>query len=142
MVPHSLITSCLDYYNILYMGRPLKNMKLQLSRIKWGFFFWPLAIVLLHEFHWLSGFQVHFKVLIVTYISPVWHRARLLQDHLSSIVSACHIRSSRWGMFWVPSIKQCYIVRRRTHAFCAAVLALWNSSPLREPIAPTFRVFF
>lgn len=74
MLIHALVTSRLDYYNVIYVGIPLKTMwKLQLVQntaactilpTPWFTYVTPL----LCDLHWLPiVFKVQFKLMVIIF---------------------------------------------------------------------------
>lgn len=110
------------YCSVLYMGLPLKSIqKLQLvqNEVVQTVIRTPQSMhitILLHKVHWLPvSLWIQFKVLTVSYngihnIGPSYLRTDAsLWGLIHSSDSFQPIRFSRWGMLWVPPIRECHL---------------------------------
>lgn len=94
-VTHGIVTSHLDYCNVLCIGLPLKGIQTAAICGCMGAHIIPL----LHELHWLPVQFVAFKTL--HNVGPVY-----LKDHLFPVVSTHPVQFGRLGMSQIPSVKE------------------------------------
>ncbi|KAF7251301.1 hypothetical protein EYD10_03390, partial [Varanus komodoensis] len=115
-VIHALVTSCLDYCNVLYVGLPLKTVQiLQLvqnkaARLLMGTDRYSHITPVLYQLHWLPvGVQAQFNMLVLTYkalngLGPGYLKERLGLYTVNTvygdtIVLPCHLEVPNDLMF-------------------------------------------
>ena len=107
-VTHALVTSCLDYCNVLYVEWPLKMVqKLQLvknstARLLTGASYREHMTHLLQEQQWLPvHFWAQFKVLVITYKALYRLGPGYLKDHISLYAPSGQLRSAEEALLSV-----------------------------------------
>ncbi|KAF7247239.1 Calcium uptake protein 1, mitochondrial [Varanus komodoensis] len=118
-VTHALVTSCLDFCNALYVGLPLKTVRiLQLvqnraARLLTGTGRYVHMTPVLHQLHWLPiEVRAQFKVLVMTYKALNGLGPGYLKERLHPYMPACPLRSAGEALLQEPSVKEI----RRTEA--------------------------
>ncbi|KAF7253194.1 von Willebrand factor A domain-containing protein 3B [Varanus komodoensis] len=111
-VTHALVTSCLDFCNALYVGLPLKTVRiLQLvqnraTRLLMGTGRYVHMTPVLHQLHWLPiEVWAQFKVLVMTYKALNGLRPGYLKEHLRPYMPARPLRSVGEALLREPSVK-------------------------------------
>uniref|UniRef100_A0A8D2L5S4 Reverse transcriptase domain-containing protein n=1 Tax=Varanus komodoensis TaxID=61221 RepID=A0A8D2L5S4_VARKO len=150
-VTHALVTSRLDFCNTLYVGLPLKTIRiLQLvqnraARLLTGTGHYVHMTPVLRQLHWLPiEVRVQFKVLFMTYkalngLGPGYLNG--LGPGLCSYVPARPLRSAGESLLRKPSVKDIRRVSTRRRAFSAVAPNLWNALPREVHLSLSLFVF-
>ncbi|KAF7247602.1 Cytosolic 5'-nucleotidase 3A [Varanus komodoensis] len=111
MVTHALVTSRLDFCNVLYVGLPLKTVQtLQLvqnraARLLTGRYAHMTPV--LRQLHWLPiEARAQFKVLIMTYKALNGLGPGYLNERLRPYMPDRPLRSAGESLLWEPSMKE------------------------------------
>ncbi|KAF7253646.1 2-succinyl-5-enolpyruvyl-6-hydroxy-3-cyclohexene-1-carboxylate synthase [Varanus komodoensis] len=136
MVIHALVTSQLDYCNALYVGLPLKMVRiLQLvqnraARLLTGTGCYSHITPVLCQLHWLPvEVQAQFKVLVLTYKAMNGLGSGYLKEHLFPYMPSHPLRSAGEVLLREPSLKEIKRTTTRSRAFSAVVPSLWIVLP-------------
>uniref|UniRef100_A0A8D2Q3W3 Reverse transcriptase domain-containing protein n=1 Tax=Varanus komodoensis TaxID=61221 RepID=A0A8D2Q3W3_VARKO len=147
-VTHALVTSRLDFCNMLYVGLPLKTVRiLQLvqnraARLLTGTGRYVHMTPVLHQLHWLPiEVRAQFRVLVMTYKALNGLGPGYLKERLRPYMSARPLRSAGEALLWEPSMKDIRRVSTRRRAFSAVAPNLWNALPREVRLAPSLFVF-
>ncbi|KAF7252606.1 putative RNA-directed DNA polymerase from transposon BS [Varanus komodoensis] len=110
-VTHTLVTSRLDFCNVLYMGLPLKMLQiLQLvqnraARLLTGTGRCSHITPVLHQLHWLPiEVRAQFKVLVMTYKALNGLGPGYLKECLRPYMPSCPLRSATDALLQEPSV--------------------------------------
>ncbi|KAF7246231.1 Transcription initiation factor TFIID subunit 4B [Varanus komodoensis] len=123
-VTHALVTSHLDFCNALYVGLPLKTVRiLQLvqnraARLLTGTGRYAHMTPVLRQLHWLPiEVRAQFKVLVMTYKALNGSGPGYLKEHLHPYMPSRPLRSVGEALLREPSVKE---IRRdsRTLSLC------------------------
>ncbi|KAF7243737.1 hypothetical protein EYD10_10062 [Varanus komodoensis] len=132
-VTHALVTSCLDFSNALYVGLPLKTVRiLQLvqnraARLLMGAGRYVHMTPVLRQLHWLPiEVQAQFKVLVMTYKALNGLGPGYLIELLRPYTPAHPLRSAGEALLREPSVKE---IRRKGEPYCN-VLSLETTEQL------------
>uniref|UniRef100_A0A803SZA6 Reverse transcriptase domain-containing protein n=1 Tax=Anolis carolinensis TaxID=28377 RepID=A0A803SZA6_ANOCA len=135
-VVHTLVTTRLDYGNVLYVGLPLKTArKLQLvqraaARLITGAAYREHTTPLLRQLHWLPiCYRAQFKVLVLAYKALNGSGPTYLSERIFSYEPTRTLRSSGEALLSVPPASQVWLVATRNRAFSVVAPRLWNSLP-------------
>ncbi|KAF7251566.1 Zinc finger FYVE domain-containing protein 26 [Varanus komodoensis] len=125
MVTHALVTSHLDFCNALYLGLPLKTVRiLQLvqntaARLLTGTGHYVHMTPVLRQLHWLPiEVRAQFKVLVMTYKALNGLGPGYLKDRLHPYMPDRPLRSAGEALLQEPSMKE---IRRDFQLEAAAV---------------------
>ncbi|KAF7254272.1 putative RNA-directed DNA polymerase from transposon BS, partial [Varanus komodoensis] len=147
-VTHALVTSRLDFCNVLYVGLPLKTVRtLQLvqnraARLLTGTGRYAHMTPVLHQLHWLPiEARAQFKVLIMTYKVLNGLGPGYLNECLRPYMPDRPLRSAGESLLREPSMKEIRRVNTRRRVFSAVAPNLWNSLPKEVRLAPSLLVF-
>ncbi|KAF7242656.1 Inactive N-acetylated-alpha-linked acidic dipeptidase-like protein 2 [Varanus komodoensis] len=117
-VTQALVTSRLDFCDALYMGLPLKTVRiLQLvqnraARLLTGTGHYVHMTPVLRQLHWLPiEVRAQFKVLVMTYKALNGLGPGYLKERLCPYMPACPLRSAGEALLREPSVKE---IRRLT----------------------------
>ncbi|KAF7246760.1 Reelin [Varanus komodoensis] len=112
MVTHALVTSRLDFCNTLYVGLPLKTVRiLQLvqnraARLLTGTGRYVHMTPVLRQLHWLPiEVRAQFKVLVITYKTLNGLGPGYLKERLHPYMPGLPLRSAGEALLWEPSVK-------------------------------------
>ncbi|KAF7243474.1 Far upstream element-binding protein 1 [Varanus komodoensis] len=112
-VTHALVTSRLDFCNTLYVGLPLKTVRiLQLvqnraARLLTGTGHYVHMTPVLHQLHWLPiEVRAQFKVLVTTYKALNSLGPGYLKEHLRPYMPTYPLRSAGEALLREPSMKE------------------------------------
>ncbi|KAF7246159.1 putative RNA-directed DNA polymerase from transposon BS [Varanus komodoensis] len=126
MVAHALVTSRLDFCNTLYVGLPLKMVRiLQLvqnraARLLTGTGCCVHMTPDLRQLHWLPiEVRAQFKVLVMTYKALNGLGSGYLKERLHPYMPGRHLRSAGEALLREPSVKE---IRRFVCYFIASVI--------------------
>ncbi|KAF7246206.1 NIPA-like protein 2 [Varanus komodoensis] len=132
-VTHALVTSRLDFCNVLYVGLPLKMVWiLQLvqnrtARLLTGTGRYAHMTPVLRQLHWLPiEVRAQFKVLVITYkaLGPGY-----LKESLRPYMPARPLRSAGEALLQEHSVKEFRSLGTQRRAFSAVAPNLWNVLP-------------
>ncbi|KAF7240555.1 Thromboxane-A synthase [Varanus komodoensis] len=125
-VTHTLVTSRLVFCNVLYVGLPLKTVRiLQLvqnraARLLTGTGHCSHITPVLRQLHWLPiEVQAQFKVLVMTYKALNGLGPGYLKEHLHPYVPSRPLRSAADALLREPSVNE---IRRRRRDFLQLML--------------------
>ncbi|KAF7248278.1 putative sodium-coupled neutral amino acid transporter 11 [Varanus komodoensis] len=142
-VTHALVTSRLDFCNALYVGLPLKMVRiLQLvqnraARLLTGTGRYVHMTPVLRQLHWLPiEVRAQFKVLVMTYKALNGLGPGYLKERLHPYMSARPLRSVGEALLREPSMEEIRRVVTRRRAFSAVAPKLWNVLPREVRLAP------
>ncbi|KAF7237138.1 Protoheme IX farnesyltransferase [Varanus komodoensis] len=117
----ALVTSQLDFYNVLYVGLPLKTVQiLQLvqnraARLLTGTGRCAPMTPVLYQLHWLPiKVWAQFKVLVITYKALNGLGPGYLKEHLHPYLPSRPLRSAAQALLREPSVKD---IRRPPRKF-------------------------
>ncbi|KAF7234952.1 hypothetical protein EYD10_18178, partial [Varanus komodoensis] len=112
-VTHTLVTSCLDFCNALYLRLPLKMVRiLQLvqnraARLLMGTGRYVHMTPVLRQLHWLPiEVRAQFKVLVMTYKALNGLGPGYLKERLHPYTPARSLISVGEALLWEPSVKE------------------------------------
>ncbi|KAF7251619.1 HHIP-like protein 1 [Varanus komodoensis] len=112
-VTHALVTSCLDFCNALYVGLPLKTVRiLQLvqnraARLLTGTGRYVHMTSVLRQLHWLPiEVRAQFKALVMTYKALNGLGPGYLKERLCPYMPARPLRSAGEALLREPSVKE------------------------------------
>ncbi|KAF7247959.1 putative RNA-directed DNA polymerase from transposon BS [Varanus komodoensis] len=147
-VTHALVTSCLDFCNALYVGLPLKMVRiLQLvqnraARLLTGTGRYVHMTPVLRQLHWLPiEVRAQFKVLVMTYKALNGLGPGYLKKRLHPYMPSPPLRSAGEALLREPSVEEVRRVVTRRRAFSAVAPKLWNALPREVRLAPSLFVF-
>ncbi|KAF7234897.1 E3 ubiquitin-protein ligase TRIM21 [Varanus komodoensis] len=110
---HALVTSRLDFCNVLYVGLPLKTVRiLQLvqnraARLLTGTGHYVHMTPVLRQLHWLPiEVRAQFKVLVMTYKALNGLGPGYLKERLHPYMPSCPLRSAGEALLREPSVKE------------------------------------
>ncbi|KAF7253666.1 hypothetical protein EYD10_00580 [Varanus komodoensis] len=125
-VTHALVTSRLDFCNALYVGLPLKTVRiLQLvqnraARLLTGTGRYAHMTPVLRQLHWLPiEVRAQFKVLVMTYKALNGLGPGYLKERLRPYMPSRPLRSAGEALLREPSVKEIRRVATRRRAFSA-----------------------
>ncbi|KAF7248857.1 Phosphatase and actin regulator 3, partial [Varanus komodoensis] len=111
-VTHALVTSRLDFCNTLYMGLPLKTVRIlqmvqnRAARLLTGTGHYSHITPVLYQLHWLPiEVQAQFKVLVITYKALNGLGPGYLKEHLHPYLPSHPLRSAAEALLQEPSMK-------------------------------------
>ncbi|KAF7240636.1 putative RNA-directed DNA polymerase from transposon BS, partial [Varanus komodoensis] len=147
-VTHALVTSCLDFCNALYVGLPLKTVRiLQLvqnnaARLLMGMGSYVHMTPVLRQLHWLPiEVRAQFKVLVMTYKALNGLGPGYLHERLRPYMPDRPLRSAGEALLREPCVKEIRRVGTRRRAFSAVAPNLWNVLPREVRLALSLFVF-
>ncbi|KAF7237070.1 Semaphorin-4D [Varanus komodoensis] len=147
-VTHALVTSRMDYCNALYLGLPLKMVRIlnlvqnRAARILTGTGKCSHIMPVLYHLHWLPiELQAQFKVPAMTYKALNSLGPRYLKERLLSHVPSHPLRSEAEALLQEPSLEEIKRVSTRRRAFSVVVPRLWNTLPGEVCLAPALLSF-
>ncbi|KAF7249257.1 Testican-1 [Varanus komodoensis] len=147
-VTHALVTSWLDFCNALYVGLPLKTVRiLQMvqniaARLLMGTGRYSHITQVLYQLHWLPiEVWPQFKVLVITYKALNGLGPGYLKERLLPYLPSRPLRSAAEALLWEPSMKDIRRQSTRRRAFSAVAPHLWNALPREVRLAPSLLFF-
>ncbi|KAF7250405.1 Vacuolar protein sorting-associated protein 13A [Varanus komodoensis] len=149
-VTHALVTSRLDFCNALYVGLPLKMVRiLQLvqnraARLLTGTGRYVHMTPVLRQLHWLPiEVRAQFKVLVITYKALNGLGPGYLKECLRPYMPTRPLRSAGEALLREPSVKEIRRIGTRRRAFSAVAPNLWNALPREADInAPDLKTTY
>ncbi|KAF7245646.1 putative RNA-directed DNA polymerase from transposon BS [Varanus komodoensis] len=147
-VTHALVTSWLDFCNMLYVGLPLKTVRIlqmvqnRAVRLLTGTGRYSHITPVLHQLHWFPiEVRAQFKVLIITYKALNSLGPGYLKEHLRPYLPARPLRSAAEALLREPSVREVRRPSTRRRAFSVVAPHLWNALPREVCLALSLFVF-
>ncbi|KAF7251258.1 Ephrin type-A receptor 6, partial [Varanus komodoensis] len=131
-VTHALVTSWLDFCNTLYVGLPLKTVRIlqmvqnRAARLLTGTGHYSHITLVLYQLHWLPiEVRAQFKVLVITYKALNGLGPGYLKECLLPYLPSRPLRSAAEALLREHSLKDIRRHSTRRRAFSAVQVRLW-----------------